>query len=533
MLTTTTIAYKTLGGGRYLAMINGDKITHVPDGDWSRAFTSDRIDYVTSNGDRYVAKFENGQFLHAPDGDFSQAHQSKHLDYQDWEGKSYFATLDRDTFTFEQSAPKNIPTTKIIAYKTIWGGNYLAMISGDEITHVPDGDWSRAFTSDRIDYVTSNGDRYVAKLENDQFLHAPDGDFSRAHQSKHLDFQSWGGKGHFVTLDQGLFTSKQQSIPENFANSQPPSDDSTNVIKGKWEISEPQTISKWEISEPQIISIREIFIKKGPNYKEPGPLKVYEDPITGKLSTTPPQHTGEIRINRYHTIRGVLPHSPQGSSSPNTQRRITSTLRSPFPHSTNNPRPKPKPITPGVTLEPLGSKRHLSHAIYGTEGNDRIYGSDVHDHIEGGHGDDFISGRAGGDYITGGSGDDRIFVGERDTITGGIGRDTFVFFQPPSTGNITITDFGVDDTIEIFSHSFNVVFGHIADLQDGVTSPVNETVNLGSSSGFRYLSNSGQLFYDADGGDFSSGGHLMATLRNKPTIETLNSRISVLSAISI
>ena len=112
MITTTTIAYQTIWGGRYLAMINDDQITHVPNGDWSRAFTSDRIDYVTSNGDRYVAKLENGQFLHAPDGDFSRAHQSKHLDFQDWGGKSHFTTLDQDIFSFGLSATDGSSATE-------------------------------------------------------------------------------------------------------------------------------------------------------------------------------------------------------------------------------------------------------------------------------------------------------------------------------------------------------------------------------------------------------------------------------------
>lgn len=119
-------------------------------------------------------------------------------------------------------------------------------------------------------------------------------------------------------------------------------------------------------------------------------------------------------------------------------------------------------------------------SLYGQSGNDKIYGGSGDDRLYGGIGSDRLSGDSGNDvlygddsetsalggndFLYGGSGDDRLIGGygndylkgqnvssvfsafEKDTLTGGAGRDTFVVAGLYKDGGINdyayITDWG-------------------------------------------------------------------------------------------
>ena len=110
--------------------------------------------------------------------------------------------------------------------------------------------------------------------------------------------------------------------------------------------------------------------------------------------------------------------------------------------------------------------------LTGGRGDDTIYGQDEDDTIDGGTGNDTIDGGTGNDTITdldgnntilGGSGDDVITAGDGDdvinaglgadtTITGGAGRDHFIF--------------GYDDFLDGYIDVIKASVGQLGDLLD-------------------------------------------------------------------
>ncbi|MEO1182416.1 MAG: CAP domain-containing protein, partial [Cyanobacteria bacterium J06636_28] len=79
--------------------------------------------------------------------------------------------------------------------------------------------------------------------------------------------------------------------------------------------------------------------------------------------------------------------------------------------------------------------------LFGNSGNDKLFGESGNDHVSGGSGNDHVSGGSGNDRLLGGTGNDRLVGGdgndvlqgawrktapEKDVMTGGKGRDTFV-----------------------------------------------------------------------------------------------------------
>jgi len=73
--------------------------------------------------------------------------------------------------------------------------------------------------------------------------------------------------------------------------------------------------------------------------------------------------------------------------------------------------------------------------------------------IHGGFGNSVLDGGAGADILIAGSGNQVLIGGPGDTLTGGVGKDTFVF--APIFGNNTITDFNpLLDKIQLPSSEF-------------------------------------------------------------------------------
>ena len=70
--------------------------------------------------------------------------------------------------------------------------------------------------------------------------------------------------------------------------------------------------------------------------------------------------------------------------------------------------------------------------LFGNSGNDKLFGGSGNDHVSGGSGNDRLLGGTGNDRLLGGDGNDilqgawRKTAPEKDVMTGGKGRDTFV-----------------------------------------------------------------------------------------------------------
>ncbi len=98
-------------------------------------------------------------------------------------------------------------------------------------------------------------------------------------------------------------------------------------------------------------------------------------------------------------------------------------------------------------------------SLSGLDGNDTLLGKNGNDYLSGGNGNDYLDGGNGNDTLLGGAGSDRIFGGagndridgyattgtEYDTISGGLGSDTFVLggswgVSYQGSGYATITD---------------------------------------------------------------------------------------------
>jgi Ca2+-binding RTX toxin-like protein len=105
-----------------------------------------------------------------------------------------------------------------------------------------------------------------------------------------------------------------------------------------------------------------------------------------------------------------------------------------------------------VALEPIGDGRALIENAIGGSGDDTLIGNYGNNHLVGNAGDDRLYGMNGADTLDGGSGDDLldgggtgngIYVSLTDVLTGGAGRDTFVY--SPGDHHTTITDFSITD----------------------------------------------------------------------------------------
>ena len=135
--------------------------------------------------------------------------------------------------------------------------------------------------------------------------------------------------------------------------------------------------------------------------------------------------------------------------------------------------------------------------LLGGGGNDVVIGGTGDDLLRGGNGNDFLRGGNGSDNLGGGAGADRLTGGAgNDVLTGGTGADEFAFIAM-GTGNAdTITDFSVADDTIVFDGS---IFGA---LNAGVLAAGAFRIgNAAQDANDRiiYNSNTGELFYDADG----------------------------------
>jgi Ca2+-binding RTX toxin-like protein len=155
--------------------------------------------------------------------------------------------------------------------------------------------------------------------------------------------------------------------------------------------------------------------------------------------------------------------------------------------------------------------------LNGGDGDDDVMGGAGNDDVAGDQGDDSISGDAGNDTVDGGAGNDVVDGGDgKDTLVGGAGRDFFVFDSNfKKSANVDkIKDFKVaDDTIRLD----NAVFKSLG-LDGDLSSKAFVKNKTGKAADkfdrIIYETDTGKLFYDADGTGKGAAYHIATLSKN-------------------
>ncbi|MES2889390.1 MAG: VCBS domain-containing protein, partial [Pseudomonadota bacterium] len=163
---------------------------------------------------------------------------------------------------------------------------------------------------------------------------------------------------------------------------------------------------------------------------------------------------------------------------------------------------------------------------------DVFIGGAGNDTLTGGTGPDTLIGDGGNDTLYGGAGNDRLSGGVgNDILSGGLGVDTFVFNSAlnGSTNVDHITEF--DASTDLIWLSKTVFSGlATAGSAGGTTLDSADYAEVGTggaaanigSAHIVYDVNTGNLYYDSDGGDSTSGRTLFAILDNKPALADMD-----------
>jgi Ca2+-binding RTX toxin-like protein len=168
---------------------------------------------------------------------------------------------------------------------------------------------------------------------------------------------------------------------------------------------------------------------------------------------------------------------------------------------------------------------NLADRITGDAGSNALSGSDGNDTVEGGLGNDIVFGDRGNDWLAGGGGDDFIegFEGN-DTLVGSAGADRFYFGMFGTDNADLVADFSSGtDRIELDRFGS---FNEMGELGPGGTFSATDGrffaaagANAGRDADDRviYDTNTGQLYYDADGSG-ARAAELIATLQGNPVL---------------
>jgi Ca2+-binding RTX toxin-like protein len=155
-------------------------------------------------------------------------------------------------------------------------------------------------------------------------------------------------------------------------------------------------------------------------------------------------------------------------------------------------------------------------------GNDRLNGSSSADTINGYSGSDIIKGGGGADKINGGTGADKLYGGTgKDTLIGGSSADKFIFDATPAASHAdVITDFSRAQLDKIQLDNADFAIG--TSLTSGeFRAATNISANGGATKAdhrILYDTDSGKLYYDADGSGTAHDPVLVATLSNKAAL---------------
>ena len=175
---------------------------------------------------------------------------------------------------------------------------------------------------------------------------------------------------------------------------------------------------------------------------------------------------------------------------------------------------------------PLLANHPVFWEMFGNGGNDTLEGSLFNDTLEGGLGNDNLIGGSGNDLMIGGEGGDTL------TSSSFADQDIFLFNSMSDAGD-TIQDFDVfgnlTDVIQFKNSGFNASSGAF-DLPNGVLNEdwlVNGGVTVGNRAVFRYFEESGNLYFDSNGG-FIAGMQHVLTLANNPDYQSLLGHVEVI-----
>lgn len=141
-----------------------------------------------------------------------------------------------------------------------------------------------------------------------------------------------------------------------------------------------------------------------------------------------------------------------------------------------------------------------NNTITGNNGANTLRGLAGNDNLQGLSGNDTLDGGAGDDVLNGGLGSPFASIPFVDALTGGAGRDTFVFSTRPSATNVDrITDFRpVDDTIQLDNSVFTrLIVGRLP--ADAFHVSTSSSLAADLEDRIVYQKTTGALFYDSNG----------------------------------
>lgn len=170
-------------------------------------------------------------------------------------------------------------------------------------------------------------------------------------------------------------------------------------------------------------------------------------------------------------------------------------------------------VAAGVSIEAL-ALIGPANVLVGNEFANAIYGGGLSDHLAGGTGNDTIFGGSGDDTVSGGAGN--------DVLTGGSGSDTFAFDLLPDSQTNTdwIADFSVGDHIRLSATVFFALQAGEALQGTQFHSAAGSVgaLSFGDAAGIYYDTNTGSLYYDADGYQ-GSAAQKIAVLSGAPLLQ--------------
>ena len=133
--------------------------------------------------------------------------------------------------------------------------------------------------------------------------------------------------------------------------------------------------------------------------------------------------------------------------------------------------------------------------LYGYSGDDRLYGESGNDYLSGSSGSDYLSGSSGNDTLSGGSGNDNLHGGSNnDRLYGQWGNDTLTGW----TGNDYLSGGSGNDVLDGFYYSGTRGNGERDTLRGGSG---YDTFVIGDYYGKGYLGSSWAVIEDFRDGD--------------------------------
>jgi Ca2+-binding RTX toxin-like protein len=142
-----------------------------------------------------------------------------------------------------------------------------------------------------------------------------------------------------------------------------------------------------------------------------------------------------------------------------------------------------------------------ANSLTGNELGNQVYGGSLNDTLSGMAGNDKLSGNAGNDSLLGGEGN--------DTLTGGAGDDTFVFDTAlsASTNVDRIADFASGDEFQLSAAIFTTLTtgGALSSTEFFSGAGLTGSTGVAQGDGIYYDTNTGSLYYDADGSGSGAG----------------------------